>query len=140
MEVDIMETTTVQTEKIPGFIDLIRIMILIALFGLMICFESSAQVNTKTYDNPLQSIAVEEIIQLIEMLDSIESEKGSEINDQAIIDHQLLAEDIEEDMLPESWMTGNDPGRTNSSGNMTVNIHTDIQPEILMYNPLTWKK
>ena len=135
-----METTTVQTEKIPGFIDLIRIMILIALFGLMICFESSAQVNTKTYDNPLQSIAVEEIIQLIEMLDSIESEKGSEINDQAIIDHQLLAEDIEEDMLPESWMTGNDPGRTNSSGNMTVNIHTDIQPEILMYNPLTWKK
>ncbi|MBL7113594.1 MAG: hypothetical protein ISS19_16770 [Bacteroidales bacterium] len=68
-----METTNVQTEEFPGILDLIRIMILIALFGLMICLESSAQVPNKTYCNPLYCIDTEQIRQFIAYLDSIES-------------------------------------------------------------------
>jgi hypothetical protein len=71
-----METTTDYTEKLPGILDLVRIMILIALFGLMICLESSAQVPNKTCCNPLYSLDVEQIRQFLAYLDSIEESKA----------------------------------------------------------------
>ena len=135
-----METTNVQTEKLPGILDLIRVMILLALFGLMICLESSAQVNTKTYNNPLQNIAVEDIIQLFELLDSIESGWRKDSINQVINHYQFLAEEIQKDMVFESRMpAGNEPGWKITFHYPAAVVKRYFQFEALMYNPLAWK-
>ena len=67
-----MITTDYQTDDFPGILDLLRVMILIALFGLMTCLESSAQVPTKTCCNPLHQLDMQKIRQFLAYLDSIE--------------------------------------------------------------------
>ena len=67
-----MEALTDYNDHSPGILDLLRVMLLIALFGLMTCLESSAQVPTKTCCNPLHQLDVQKIRQFLAYLDSIE--------------------------------------------------------------------
>ena len=133
-----METITVQTEKISGFIDLIRIMLLIALFGLMICFESSAQVPDKTCCNPLHCIDIEYIRHFLAYLDSIElSEDNKDPENQT--DSNLIAQ-LENEWVQATWiLSANEPGWKISTHFPTSAARRNLLLDGLMYKPLVLK-
>jgi len=73
-----METTTDYNDNFPGILDLLRVMVLISLFGLMACLESSAQVPNKTCCNPLHQVDIQQVRQFLGYLDSINYREESE--------------------------------------------------------------
>ena len=133
-----METTTDCTEKMPGVLDLIRVMLLIALFGLMICLESSAQVPNKTCCNPLYCIDVEQIRHFLAYLDSIEKSKENQHpenqNDSKFFDQLKKESDLASWILAE-----NDPCWRFSKHYSTMVDNRNFQPEIMTNNSLARK-
>ena len=135
-----METTNTQPEKLPGILDLIRIMILIALFGLMICLESSAQVPDKTCCNPLRNIEIEQIRQFLAYLDSIELLRVNQNTDTQTDSNLVSPLKSETEVIPRPCILhGNESGWENSFHYPAAGTKRNHHLKSLMYNPLAWK-